>query len=82
MRRLRPRALLTGAPVAWAAERPARRHVAGGAIFGVGWGLADVCPGPIATQLGQGIVWSLFTVAGVVIGIWVFLRRQPSAIDA
>jgi len=27
-------------------------------------------------------VWSLFTIVGVVAGIWVFLRRQPAAIDA
>ena len=51
-------------------------------LFGIGWALADACPGPIATQVGQGIAWSLFTLAGVVVGIWVFLRRQPSAIDA
>ena len=59
-----------------------RRHVAGSVLFGTGWALADACPGPIATQVGQGIAWSLFTIVGVVVGIWVFLRRQPSAIDA
>ncbi len=82
LRRARVRALLTGERVGWKPEAPARRHVLGSVLFGTGWAVADACPGPIATQVGQGIVWSLFTVAGVVLGIWLFLRRQPAAIDA
>ena len=78
----RRRALLTGERIDWRSSARQRRHVAGCVLFGTGWALADACPGPIATQLGQGIVWSLFTLAGVVAGIWVFLRRRPSAIDA
>jgi uncharacterized membrane protein YedE/YeeE len=82
LRRSRARALLTGERVDWRPEAPQRRHVAGSVLFGSGWALADACPGPVATQVGQGIAWSLFTIAGVVAGIWLFLRRQPSAIDA
>ena len=44
-------------------------------MFGLGWGIADACPGPIATQVGQGIPWALFTMAGVVAGVYLFLRR-------
>ena len=76
------RSLLTRERIDWRSTPVQRRHIAGSVLFGTGWALADACPGPIATQLGQGIVWSLFTLAGVVVGIWVFLRRQPSAIDA
>ena len=76
------RSLLTRERIDWRSTPVQRRHIAGSVLFGTGWALADACPGPIATQLGQGIVWSLFTLAGVVAGIWVFLRRQPSAIDA
>jgi uncharacterized membrane protein YedE/YeeE len=75
-RRLGARAAFSGAPVAWTRERPERRHVVGALIFGVGWGVADACPGPIATQLGQGIAWGLWTLAGVIIGVALFLRRQ------
>ena len=79
----RRRALLTRRAHRLAARRRSqRRHVVGSVLFGIGWAVADACPGPIATQLGQGVVWSLFTVAGVVAGIWLFLRRQPAAIDA
>lgn len=78
LRRLQPRALLADAVVSWVPERPARRHLLGALVFGLGWGVADACPGPIATQVGQGIAWGLFTLAGVVIGVYLFLRqREP-----
>ena len=70
------RALLTGGPIGWVAERPARRHIAGSLIFGVGWGISDACPGPVATQVGQGIAWGLCTLAGVLLGVYLFVRRS------
>jgi uncharacterized membrane protein YedE/YeeE len=75
LRRSERRALLADAPIGWAPERPARRHVLGSLMFGIGWGVADACPGPIATQVGQGVPWALFTLAGAATGIYVFLRR-------
>jgi uncharacterized protein len=69
LRRARVRALLTGEPVGWTRELPRHPHVLGSVIFGVGWAVADACPGPIATQVGQGVLWSLFTITGVVAGI-------------
>jgi hypothetical protein len=53
-----------------------RRHIVGSLLFGVGWGVADACPGPIATQVGMGVGWALFTLAGTVTGVWLFLRRS------
>jgi uncharacterized protein len=76
LRRSGMRALVTRAPLEWTPERPARRHIVGSALFGLGWGIADACPGPIATQVGQGIAWGVFTFAGVVIGVYLFLRRE------
>jgi uncharacterized membrane protein YedE/YeeE len=75
VRRYRERAVLTGAPIGWKPERPERRHVVGAAVFGLGWGLTGACPGPIATQIGQGIPWALFILTGVVAGVYLFLRR-------
>jgi uncharacterized membrane protein YedE/YeeE len=75
LRRSGMRALLTGQQVAWTREPPARRHIVGSLVFGLGWGVADACPGPIATQIGQGITWGLWTLLGVVIGVVLFLRR-------
>ena len=76
------RALLARERIDWRSTPIQSRHIVGSVLFGIGWALADACPGPIATQVGQGIAWSLFTIVGVVAGIWLFLRRQPSAIDA
>ena len=79
LRRLHVRALLTGTPVSWSTARPERRHVAGAAIFGVGWAVTDSCPAPIAGQLAQGVLWSVFTIAGVLTGIALFFRRSQNA---
>ena len=83
LRARRERALLVDRPVRWTVERPQRRHIAGSVVFGIGWAIADACPGPIATQLGQGIWWSVFTLAGALIGVRIFLRRaeetEPAA---
>jgi uncharacterized protein len=75
LRRCKARALFTGEPVGWSAEPVARCHIVGSVIFGLGWGITDACPGPIAAQVGQGIAWSLFTTTGVVFGVWLFMRR-------
>jgi uncharacterized protein len=74
LRRAHFRALLTGKPVKVETSRPAPRHFAGAAIFGVGWAIADACPAPVAAQLTQGVAWSLFTLAGMLIGIAAYLR--------
>jgi uncharacterized membrane protein YedE/YeeE len=79
LRRFGAHALVTGERVSWSVQRPERRHVVGSVIFGFGWALSDACPGPIAAQLGQGFGWSLFTAAGVVAGVLIFLRRQEPA---
>ena len=45
-----------------------RDTVLGAALFGVGWGLSGVCPGPAIAALGTGngdIVWAL---GGIVLG--------------
>ncbi|MFL5305392.1 MAG: DUF6691 family protein [Polyangia bacterium] len=69
LRRFRVRTLATGAPVSWPTVRPQPRHLLGGALFGIGWALAGVCPGPIAAQLGEGRWSALFTLAGLFGGI-------------
>jgi uncharacterized membrane protein YedE/YeeE len=79
LRRRAPRALLTGERVGWDPVKPERRHVVGSLLFGIGWGVAGACPGPIATQLGQGIVWGVPTTVGLVLGILLFRRLQARA---
>ena len=78
LRRVRGRALLVDAPIHWAREHVDRRHITGSLLFGLGWGISDACPGPIATQIGQGILWAIPLMAGVVIGVHVYLRRHAT----
>lgn len=70
---------LGGEPISWITLPPARRHVTGSMVFGVGWAVAASCPAPIAAQLPQGVWWSLFTIAGVGAGVLVYLRREERA---
>jgi uncharacterized protein len=51
-------------------------------LFGIGWGVSGACPGPIATQLGQGIAWGIPTTVGLVFGIVLFARLQRRAARA
>jgi uncharacterized membrane protein YedE/YeeE len=74
LRRGRRRALLADSAVGFSRQRPQRRHVAGSVVFGVGWAIADACPGPVATQIGQGIPWAMATLAGLVLGVALFQR--------
>jgi uncharacterized membrane protein YedE/YeeE len=83
LRTWRMRALLTGEPVAWTNSRPAPRHVGGSVLFGVGWAASLSCPGPIAAQLGQGMLWSICTITGIGAGIlghsrWQRRHRSPA----
>lgn len=59
-------------------ERGWTRYVLGGATFGVGWGLAGVCPGPVFALLGAG-VWPMLVVLGfALLGTWLYgaLRKH------
>lgn len=68
--------------VAWsgeAIELPASRIVdvrllAGGALFGIGWGLGGFCPGPALTALGAGFVPAIWFVAAMLFGMWIHDR--------
>jgi uncharacterized membrane protein YedE/YeeE len=48
--------------------RMERRTVIGAALFGIGWGLAGVCPGPAIAGLGAGSWELLYAVAGLALG--------------
>jgi len=65
--RLRRQPLLGGAFEA----RPFRvdtRSLTGGAVFGIGWGICGVCPGPALAGLGAGNSDLLIALAGIFAG--------------
>ena len=45
-----------------------RDTLLGAAIFGIGWGLCGVCPGPAIASLGAGNAPGLWALAGILIG--------------
>ncbi len=59
-------------------ERSFGHHVAaldrdtlvGAAVFGIGWGLCGVCPGPAIAGLGTGNTDLLWALAGIFAGAW------------
>jgi uncharacterized protein len=56
-------------PVAAADKRPIdSRLVSGAAIFGIGWGMVGVCPGPSIVVLGSGALWSIVFVVAMIVG--------------
>lgn len=79
LRRARVRALATGEPVGWEPSSPERRHVFGSALFGTGWAVSAACPGPIVVQAGAGVIWGFATLAGVALGVAVYLERERRA---
>lgn len=55
-----------------------RRLVAGSTLFGIGWGLAGVCPGPGLVLLGTGSGPAALFVAAMVAGMALFDRYDRS----
>ena len=56
------------------AHRPSvmdRDTLVGAAIFGVGWGLCGVCPGPAIAGLGTGNMALLVELGGIAVGAYV-----------
>lgn len=61
------------------------RIAAGPAIFGIGWGLAGICPGPAFVALGYGSPAILLFVIAMMVGMATARRvadRQPSLASA
>ena len=51
-----------------------RRLIVGSAIFGVGWGLVGLCPGPALASLSLGLPATMVFVAAMVAGMLVHDR--------
>jgi uncharacterized membrane protein YedE/YeeE len=60
------------------ARRLDARLIIGAALFGIGWGLAGYCPGPVLASLGGGAPSLLLLFVGMLAGWWL-AARLPSA---
>jgi uncharacterized membrane protein YedE/YeeE len=57
--------------------------VLGAAIFGVGWGIAGLCPGPGVTALASGRPSAILFVAAMLVGMAAggALERRPAPLS-
>jgi uncharacterized protein len=53
------------------------RRLVGSVCFGIGWGIAGVCPGAAFASLGTGNAPVLLAVAAMFLGAWVQGRLFP-----
>ena len=58
-------------------DETVKRTLVGAALFGVGWGLSGVCPGPAIAGLGAGNWPLLWCLAGMLAGAYVQGRWFP-----
>jgi len=49
-----------------------RGNISGGIVFGIGWSLAGMCPGPILVNIGEGKIYALAALAGALTGAGAF----------
>ncbi|CNL98670.1 DUF6691 family protein [Yersinia proxima] len=49
-----------------------RRLIGGSMLFGIGWGLAGICPGPALVLLGAGMNKGIIFAAAMVAGMAIF----------
>jgi hypothetical protein len=82
LRRRGFKTLIDRTPLTWQTAKPEPRHYVGGAIFGIGWAVTDSCPGPVAAQLAQGVPWALATLAGLLVGVEIYLRMYEGRDNA
>jgi uncharacterized membrane protein YedE/YeeE len=61
-----------GHPIAIELKPRHAGNIVGGLLFGVGWSMAGMCPGPIFVNIGEGKIYALAALAGAVAGAGLF----------
>lgn len=80
---LKRRARTLGGASLDVARKPSHRgNLVGGVLFGIGWSIAGMCPGPVLVNIGEGKVYAIAALAGALAGTATFgqlydLLRAP-----
>lgn len=61
-----------GRPVSIELKPRHRGNIVGGLLFGIGWSMAGMCPGPIFVNIGEGKIYALAALAGALAGAGLF----------
>jgi len=68
---------LDGAPLKLPASRKIDRRLIGGSVlFGIGWGLVGICPGPALVLFGSGNSKGILFVVAMLVGMLIFELRE------
>jgi len=59
---------VTGKPITIDLKPFNRGNVAGGVLFGIGWSIAGMCPGPILVNIGEGKLYAIAALGGALAG--------------
>ncbi len=54
-----------------------RHYAIGGTLFGIGWGLAGACPGPIFALMGTGAWVMAIVLLSATLGTWAYGWMKP-----
>ncbi|HEY7189471.1 MAG TPA: DUF6691 family protein [Vicinamibacterales bacterium] len=63
---------LGGAPLSIELKPQHRGNVACSILFGVGWSICGMCPGPILVNIGEGKLYAVAALAGALVGAGAF----------
>lgn len=63
---------VTGRPLEIELKPLHRGNIIGGLLFGIGWSMTGMCPGPIFVNLGEGKLYAAAALVGALVGAGVF----------
>ena len=79
---LTPSRLDAGRPRCIPTKPHHRGNLVGGAMFGVGWSITGMCPGPVLVNLGEGKLYAWAALAGVLVGTALFGILYPKLVPS
>ncbi|HEX7079403.1 MAG TPA: DUF6691 family protein [Gammaproteobacteria bacterium] len=63
---------LLGRPLELESKPRHRGNIAGGLLFGIGWSITGMCPGPILVNIGEGKLYAIAALLGALLGAGAF----------
>jgi uncharacterized membrane protein YedE/YeeE len=67
----------SGRPIAIERKPLHRGNIAGGVLFGIGWSITGMCPGPMLVNIGEGKIYAVAALAGALSGAALFGSLYP-----